>query len=234
MDKPQLFLIHFAGGNSYSFNFLMPLLQSFQVIPVELPGRGRRTREALLKDFNSAAEDIYNQILKKLSSAKFLVYGHSMGANIALRVVNMLEANKKFPVCLIVSGNPGPHIRDKTLTYQLEKKQFKKTIQSFGGLPDELMQNEELFDYFEPILRADFEIVETNEMTSEPPVKAPLYAIMGNAEDKVDQISNWAAYTMSGFRFEILEGGHFFIYKHAVKIASIINMCYEQSAFVVV
>jgi surfactin synthase thioesterase subunit len=185
-------------------------------------------KEPLLKDFNAAAEDIYNQILKKYTASKFLVYGHSMGANIALRVVNMLERDKKHPTCLVVSGSPGPLARDKTVTYSLGKKDFKKIVQSFGGFPDELMQNEELFDYFEPILRADFEIIETHEMVAEPPVTTPLYAIMGSSEDKVSRISNWASYTRSKFNYEILEGGHFFIYRHAIQIANIINRCYEQ------
>jgi external thioesterase TEII len=70
---------------------MISFLREFDVIPLELPGRGRRMVEDLLKDFDMAAEDIYNQLTAKLSSDRFLIYGHSMGAYLALRVANMLE-----------------------------------------------------------------------------------------------------------------------------------------------
>src|SRR5262249_8544650 len=110
MKRPQLFLLHFAGGNCYSFQFIMPLLQRFEIIPLELPGRGRRMKESLLKDFDLAAQDIYHQLTGKLTSASFIIYGHSMGAYLALRVANMLEKAGKFPAFVIVSGNAGPGI----------------------------------------------------------------------------------------------------------------------------
>ncbi len=52
MKKTQLFLLHFAGGNYYSFRFMFPQLNEFEIIPVELPGRGKRMKENLLKDFD--------------------------------------------------------------------------------------------------------------------------------------------------------------------------------------
>jgi external thioesterase TEII len=47
MEKPQLFLLHFAGGSCYSFQFMLPYLKDFNVLPIELPGRGRRIKESL-------------------------------------------------------------------------------------------------------------------------------------------------------------------------------------------
>ena len=49
--KPQLFLLHFAGGNKYSFNFLKKYLESaFELVSIELPGRGDRMSEKLITD----------------------------------------------------------------------------------------------------------------------------------------------------------------------------------------
>jgi external thioesterase TEII len=229
MRKPQLFLLHFAGGNYYSFHFMTPLLKDFDVVALELPGRGRRISEHLLKDFDLAARDIYDQITRKLTSSSFLIYGHSMGAYLALRVSNMLEKASKFPSYLIVSGNPGPGIKENKKKYLLKQEEFIKELETLGGIPKELIENEESFNFFEPILRADFEIVERNEMTMEPAVNTPLYAIMGSEEEKVEEISNWSRFTRSCFNYEILEGNHFFIHRHPQKITQIIRNCYDNA-----
>lgn len=228
MKRPQLFLLHFAGGNRYSFQFLIPLLPDFEVIPLELPGRGRRMNEPLLNEFDAAATDLYNQIISYLTSSPFLIYGHSMGASLALRVTNMLEKAGKHPKCIIVSGNAGPGQRhpDKKIRYLLNRQEFLKELEQLGGLPQELIENEELFGIFEPVLRADFQITERNELLKEPAIQTPLYAVMGNMEENVTEINNWSRFTNGSFSAEVLEGDHFFIHRHPQRIAGIINTFY--------
>ncbi len=71
MNKPQLFLLHFAGGNRYSFQFLLPQLSAFNVVALELPGRGNRLNEPLLDNFNEAASDLYQQVTDRLVAPHF-------------------------------------------------------------------------------------------------------------------------------------------------------------------
>lgn len=228
--KPQLFLLHFAGGNSYSFRFISSLLTKFDVVCLELPGRGKRMGENLLTDFDHAARDMYDQINQKLlSNSNFLIYGHSLGAYLALRIANMLEKINKNPLYLIVSGNPGPGVQENKLHYLMGKNEFILALKKMGGLPDEMIANKELFYFFEPIIRADFELIEKKNLNSESPVNAPIYALMGSEEKQVDKISNWGNYTNSTFHFEIMEGDHFFIYKDTHKIIDILNACYENA-----
>jgi len=98
-----------------------------------------------------------------------------------------------------------------------------------GGIPDELIHDKELFEFFEPILRADFEIAENNALKDQIVVKAPLYAIMGSDEEQADHIANWGKFTRSQFSYEIMEGDHFFIYKHPRKLAAVIKSCYQSA-----
>jgi external thioesterase TEII len=228
MTKPKLFLLHFAGGNCYSYNFILPKLKNFETIVLELPGRGKRMNEKLVNDFDTAASDIFNQICGKLSDEPFMIYGHSMGSYLALRVTNMLAKIGKFPAYIIVSGNPGPGVNDKKNRYLAHGEDFITELKKLGGVPPELFENKELFDFFEPILRSDFEVAEKNLIEQEPPVQCPIYAIMGDKEEKPDQIGAWANYTQSDFNKEILTGDHFFIYQHAQHIADVIRKCYDK------
>lgn len=57
-DKPQLFLLHFADGNCYSFLFLREYLeQDFELHFLELPGRGKRLLEPLVHTLDEAVSD---------------------------------------------------------------------------------------------------------------------------------------------------------------------------------
>jgi external thioesterase TEII len=229
MDKPQLFLFHFAGGNCYSYEFMRARLREFDVVSIELPGRGRRINEPLFRDFDQAALDVHEQLRKRLTAPTYLVYGHSMGAYLALRVSNLMKSSSRPPGYLIVSGNPGPGIResgDGKMRYQMGRTDFINELKALGGVPPEVIENQELFAYFEPILRADFEVAEKNGMGDEPAIDSPLYAMMGSREEKTGEISNWGRFTSSHFGYEILEGDHFFIYNHPQRIARIIKDCY--------
>jgi external thioesterase TEII len=233
MIKPQLFLLHFAGGNVYSFQFMTSLLREFDVIPLELPGRGRRMHERLLTDFDLAASDIFEQIKKKLSSAAFLIYGHSMGALLAFRVAAMLEQSGRYPAYVIVSGNAGPGAENTKNRYLMDQETFIQELELLGGIPPEFIANKELFEFFEPILRADFEVAELHGIDpAEAPLQSPLFAMMGDEETKVADISNWQRFTRSRFSYEIYKGDHFFIHKHAEKIAGAIKGCYTNSKLI--
>jgi external thioesterase TEII len=228
--KPQLFLFHFAGGNCYSFEFMKSELKDFDVTAIELPGRGKRINENLLKDFDLAALDLFNQVRYKLRSPTFLIYGHSMGAYLGLTVSHMLEKAGRPPAALIVSGNAGPGISINKKRYLMDTGDLIEELKILGGVPLELIENAEYFNYFEPVLRADFEIAENYKASGEHTINAPLYALMGSEEDHVKEIANWGQFTRSEFRYEILEGNHFFITRHPQRIAFVIRGCIGRPA----
>jgi hypothetical protein len=65
-----------------------------------------------------------------------LIYGHSMGAYLALRVTRMLEEAGHPPAYLIVSGNPGPGVPRKRpgKRYLLGKAAFIEELRTLGGV----------------------------------------------------------------------------------------------------
>ncbi|UNY98301.1 alpha/beta fold hydrolase [Zhouia spongiae] len=229
MLKPDLILLHYAGGNVYSFNFIMPYLEKkFNIIPIELPGRGKRIKEKLLFDKNLAVRDVLNQILDNIGSNQFIIYGHSMGASLGFSVISELEKRKFYPLCFVASGNPGPNIKNDIQRYDLPKEKFISELKLLGGIENEIIENKQLFDFFEPILRADFEIVEKeSDLNGEIKISTPIYALMGDKEKFCCSIQNWKNYTTSNFKYKLLSGNHFFIYDHPKEIAEFIKESYE-------
>jgi external thioesterase TEII len=227
MPKPTLLMLHFAGGNCYSFNPFNPFLKEFNLVMPELPGRGKRMNEALLKDFELAAEDLFQQVLKMVQTSAYLIFGHSMGASMALKLAGMLEGIGRPPAAIIVSGNAGPGTGRKEKTYLLDNSGFKAELSRLGGISSQVLDHEELFSFFEPVLRADFEIVHKQPLHVTP-VNIPVYAVMGSEEDTVSKIHNWEKYTTAGFDYEVLPGNHFFLFEHSGRMAEIIKSCYHR------
>jgi surfactin synthase thioesterase subunit len=223
MSGTQLFVMHFAGGSRYSFRPMCSLLEHIEIVPVELPGRGKRMNEPLVTEFEAAADDLFDKVLDSLEAPRFLIYGHSMGASLAFKVCSMLEQAGESPAHLIVSGNAGPGMRTRRPKSMLEDKAFTDEVRRLGGIPDELLDNKEFLHFIMPILRADFHLSETCQLKMIPPINTPICAIMGSTEENVENISNWGHYTQAGFRSEVLSGGHFFIDQHPDKMAEIIK-----------
>lgn len=223
--KPQLFLLHFAGGNKYSFNFLKEWLEpTFEVISLELPGRGNRVKERLLKEKSEAVQDYLKQIQSARKQVPYLIYGHSMGASLGFEVTSILEESQDPPEALILTGNPGPEVGECKNRHKMSDDEFKNELNTLGGVLKEFIENEELYTYFSTILRADFKLLEKTHNQEFKGVlkKVPIIAIMGTNEEHADKIDNWKRYTNNNAITQLLEGNHFFIHKHSKRLAETI------------
>lgn len=224
MKKTQLFMLHYAGGNAYSFQFMKPLLSAYDVVAVELPGRGKRMKEPLIKDYWQAVEDLYQQIKSKRTDADFILYGHSMGARLGLSIARKFEDEHTPPAILFVTGNASPKAEaDEPDRHMLPHNEFVESLLELGGLPKELIEDQELFAFFEPMLRADFELLEKEKTQPHDPINTPIYAVMGSEETSLEHIDGWRNYTTSSFKHQVWPGNHFFIQDHAEALSKLLT-----------
>ncbi|MGJ1506277.1 MULTISPECIES: thioesterase II family protein [Sphingobacterium] len=220
----QIFLIHFAGGSFYSFDFLKPYLTNHEFIPIELPGRGKRIKEQLITDFSLAATDLCKQVEKHVEGKDFIIYGHSMGAYLSLKVASILETKGLKPKSIIVSGNIGPVKKDSNkFRHLLSDQELLLELKEIGSESASHFTNKEYREFFLPILRSDFQVAEKNNPSDFDVVSIPIIALMGNKEHFNEKIDNWKSYTSSEFSWHIMQGGHFFIYNAAKEIAKLMN-----------
>lgn len=214
-SRRQVFTLHFAGGNCYSLNFVsQQLTKSADVHCLELPGRGKRIGEPCILEFQKAVDDYLKQIRAKRNGMPYVIYGHSMGATLGLYVCKQLEMLGDKPLGFIASGNAGPGAgkEDREMRYLMTSDEFKKELKSLGGIPQEVFDNEDLFNFFEPVMKADFEVIEKDSDNREDvKLSTPIIALMGDEEETVDEINNWRKHTSALFRKKIFKGNHFFI-----------------------
>jgi surfactin synthase thioesterase subunit len=223
----RVICLPFAGGSKYSYRPYNEKAPSFlEIITLEYPGRGTRLKEPLISDIEELVNDLYRQIDSLIDKMDYAIYGHSMGGLLAyLLTKKILENNRKAPLHLFITGTSGPSAPERLDKKRslMGKDEFIQEIKDFGGMPDEILQNDELLYFFEPILRSDFSASENYNYQPSPPLNIPITVITGTDEDMEKQeIETWQKETIHDVDFKVMHGNHFFIYQHVDRIVYII------------
>jgi surfactin synthase thioesterase subunit len=144
-----------------------------------------------------------------------------------LLTLKILENKKQAPSHLFITGTSGPSSttrQEEKKRYLLDKKEFIEEIKELDGMPEEILQNEELLHYFEPILRSDFKLSENYIYQQRDPLNIPITVITGTDEDmELNDIHLWQKETTCRVDFKRMSGKHFFIFNHAQTIVDIIS-----------
>jgi len=228
MKKVDLICLPFAGGNKYSYRGFEEKAPSFiQIVSLNYPGRSNRANEPLLTDIKGVVKDTFRQLKDLINGQDYALYGHSMGALVAILSAREISRHLlKLPLRLFVTGTIAPAARtgQEEKFHYLDKKEFLDKIISFEGLPQEIIQDQELLDYYEPILRADFTATESYRYQEASPLDIPLTVINGTDEDiKNEDVQLWQKETKRVVDFMQMPGKHFFIFKNAAEVMNVIS-----------
>ncbi|QWR77291.1 thioesterase II family protein [Candidatus Magnetomonas plexicatena] len=222
-----LFCIPFAGGSSYSYRDFQAHLGDFiEIAPLELQGRGRKYGTPLQTNIHDMADGLYNQMQEKING-RYAFWGHSMGGWLAYLLVKKLtQEHKQLPEHLFITGCEAPSVENRRRDrHKLQKNEFMELLKKYDGCPAEVLQNDELMELFEPIIRADFKAVETYEY--EPPatlLNTPITVMRGLKEEiSYRDVLMWQDETVHKIKLLQFPGSHFFIYEHILEIGRIIT-----------
>jgi len=228
MEKTELICLPFAGGNRYSYRLYNEAASpSLKMIPLEYPGRGSRLDAAFITDIDCLVEDLYQQARSVMSFQRYAIYGHSMGGLLAcLLARKMIENNEVPPLHVFITGTIGPAAvsRMNSKRHLLGKEEFIKELRRLKGIPEEILDNKEMFYFLEPIIRADFRICDEYVYKEQPPLHIPFTVITGTEEEmKTEDIQLWQKETEHIIDFRQIPGYHFFIFDHPAVVMGIIS-----------
>jgi len=230
--KINMFFLPFAGGSFYSYrDFRKYLPEHIAVTATDPPGHGRRMREPLLTDIHDMTEDIFRSIKDSLNEP-CAIFGHSMGSLLGYLLCKKIsDAGKYAPLHLFVSGRYAPSVesREKDL-HKLPRNEFIRKIKTYGGLPKEVAESEELMDLFVPIIKADFQAVSEYRYEPSEPLDIPLTVMIGEEEDtSYEEALRWQEMTARKISVRQFSGGHFFIFDHLPEIGKLIAEHLEKT-----
>jgi medium-chain acyl-[acyl-carrier-protein] hydrolase len=216
----RLFCFTYAGGGTSYFNsWVNSLPLTVELCPIRPPGRESRLREAPYRRIvgeagKSMVPPLAEALLPYLTKP-FAFYGHSMGAIVAFETARALrQMGAGLPQALLVSGCRAPQIPDPDPPiYGLPEGEFVQAMGALNGTPTAVLENQELLALLMPVLRADFEAIETYQYSAEAPFSFPVTAVGGDNDPKAppDHIQAWQEQTLGKFQTHTLTGDHFFI-----------------------
>lgn len=223
----NLFCLPYAGGSAYSYKgFLKSSPNFLEIVFLELPGRGNRAKEPLLKSLEHMVVDLMSQINSR-TTEPYAIYGHSMGALLGyLLTKHIIKAGLPPPLHLFFTGCSGPSIADIDRgRHLLPQDQFIEKLRELDGSPEEILSDPILMAYFEPIIRADFEAVDNYVYEEgEPFSEIPITIINGlNERATYEHGLAWQKETTEKIDFRQFPGKHFFIYDYQHEIMKIIT-----------
>lgn len=209
----RLFCFPYAGGSAEVFRpwrrYFSPAVD---LRLVHLPGRGHRFTEQPFRRLNPLVQAIADHIGDELQRP-FAFYGHSMGALISFELARELRRRHAIePVELFLSGRGAPHLSIESTSFNLPHEKFISKLRELNGTPREVLENEEITNLFLPILRADFELVDTYEYQPEACLSSAS-TVYGGLQDKevpARALHGWKEHT-SGLKIRLIAGNHFFI-----------------------
>ncbi|GIN69091.1 MULTISPECIES: thioesterase II family protein [Bacillus] len=217
----QLICFPFAGGYSTSFRPLYEHLKAdCDMLAIEPPGHGTNQMD-LVDDFETLV-GMYQTALEPKLTRPFVLFGYSMGGMVAYRMAQKLEKAGIYPKAVIISAIQPPDIKRKKVSHY-DDDAFLDHIIQLGGMPDELVRNREVMDYFLPSFRADYRALESFLHTDHTLVSSPVYILNGDKDEKCMQDAHgWKKWVREA-EFHSFEGGHMFLLSQTEQISALIR-----------
>lgn len=230
VPQPRLRLFCFAnaGGSPAQFRLWQRSLPAgVEVCPIQLPGQGSRFREQPYARIAALNEKLA-EVLSAYLETPFAFWGYSMGALVAFELALTLKRQGcPEPRGLFVAARRAPHLPPADAPiHALPEAAFIEAIQSrYNGIPTAVLGEPELLALFIPVLRANFEMLETHAHQAGEQLACPLWAFGGLNDPTASaaEIAAWDALTSGTFQHFLFPGDHFFVQNHQPAILQIVS-----------
>ena len=217
----RLFCIPYAGGSASHYrSWSDGFPRTVDVRAVQFPGRQKRVDEPRFRRLQPAVEGIVAAL--GAIDRPYAFFGDCTGAFIALEVCRSLRRQGyPAPRHLFIACCRAPHLPlDRTLLHKLDDDALREELRQLGLVPGWLLDRDDYYRAFLPLLRDDFELAETYVHGDAEPFSFPITAFAGRADPvtSVDEVDAWRVHTSGRFTARILDGGHDLTKTHVVQI----------------
>ncbi|HUO38544.1 MAG TPA: amino acid adenylation domain-containing protein [Mycobacterium sp.] len=208
---PQYRLVCFphAGGSPAFFRDWGNHLPRIEVQAVCYPGRAERLEEPPPTDLRSLAQTIAVAITE-LDDLPLALFGHSMGAVIALETARSLEARGVRVLHLFASGSRDADDGSADHEPLDGHEAVPDRLVELGGTDPELAAAPLFQELVLPDVRSDSHMFHAYHREPGPLLRCPVTSIVGDCDRDADR-RPWRTLTIGGFQQARVPGDHFYL-----------------------
>ncbi|MEU5703588.1 thioesterase II family protein [Streptomyces aurantiacus] len=211
----RLVCVPYAGGTPSVYrNWAAHLGDGVDVVPVLLPGRGLRLREAPYIAVGPLVAALVDAFVEHELAHDYALFGHSMGALLAYEVAcELRDRGLPEPAHLFVSGSKAPHLYGDRRDHTLSDADLRQLVRDLGGLGADDTIGSSYLERRLPVLRADLTACETYRWTPRRPLSCPMTAFSATRDPIAPphEMEAWRVHTRGSLLRHHMEGDHFFL-----------------------
>jgi surfactin synthase thioesterase subunit len=139
-----------------------------------------------------------------------MLFGHSMGAVVALETARELEASGIELAFLWASGSREAPLPPSSDGDEESDDEVIARLLELGGTDAEMAADPVFRELILPYVRGDARMFHSYRMAGAPRLNCPIGAIVGDQDENADR-RPWSQLTTSAFLETIVPGGHFYL-----------------------
>lgn len=204
-----------GAGPQFYRQWKQNLPDHYQLEAITLAGREQRITAPLASSMDEVVAQVVSALCNSMEydSRPMVFFGHSFGALVAFNVCHHLKHGEQ-PIALVVSAHCGPmHKTPIGEIHRLTDQAFIEQLQTFDGLPSEVLSSPQYIDLVLPVIRSDLAIDYGTDMIDKPQLELPLLILSANQDHVAppEMMDDWRAITSAASEHVQFEGGHFYI-----------------------
>lgn len=223
-EEKQVICFPYLGGYANSFLDLSNALgEDVELWALNPPGHGGCAMQPL-EDIEVLL-DLYEKEIQEILRPNCVFFGHSMGGIMAYFLTqHLLQSQNSLAesITLVLSSCNTPSDFQGKNYSNLSNDNLIDHLISYDGIPEELINEKNLLEFFLPIFRADFKVLETSATHDYTPLNIPVYVLWGESDKivPIESIAQWSKYFRNEVNLIPIENGsHMFIYDKANVVA---------------
>ncbi len=222
--RARLVCFPHAGGSAIAFSRLSECLPpDIELLAVQYPGRQERRADPSAPDIATLAEECARALLF-FGDRPLALFGHSMGSLVAFETAHMITARHSLLRLFASAARPPSQDWAVIDVDSCGEAAIIADLRHLRGVPEELLENEEVRDEILRVLRADYRLLRAYQPSTSGILPVPITEMLGDADPRnsVSAAGAWARHTHAECVVEVLPGGHFYLNDQLPAVASIV------------
>lgn len=210
----SLFIFPHAGASPASYVATLKKIDiDVNVYVLSLPGRLFQTKDDAITDFN-VAMSLINEFIEAHRCEETYLLGHSMGSLFTYEVVKsfcLQQINSLRAFAISALKVPDHRFKSQKISF-FEDSDFKKHIEKYHFIPDEIKNNPVYYSEAITTLKNDFKIIDSYQQPLQFVNTAAKAYIFGFEQDVIassEDLIKWTEYFKNVEGPMLFPGGHF-------------------------